>query len=892
MKKNGVLKKRVTALFLGIVLVFTALPAAVPVPAYAAEEETANQVSAETDDGAAGETTAAEDTATQNDAADAIDAEAESTPTDPADTKTESVPADPADTKTESAPADPADTKTESTTADPTDTEAESDAADPTEVETESDTQELQEDRPGEDDAALQEITADPQDAVRLKSPAKLADAGDIEYETWTGHVTIGSNTTREKRVRVSGDVTLTISEGATLTAKMGISVTSGNSLTIDGNGTLRSELPSKRDRAYKGYAGIGGDPASPDSGRITINEGTVIATGGAWAAGIGGGYNADAEGNKFGIGRDITINGGNVTATGGDFGGGGMVDLGAGAGIGGSSEGPGLNIIINGGTVRASGGKTWVYRDQDAAGIGAGYGCAWYEVTIHGGKVTAGPDNAYFYEEPAAAIGSGRPYYSGGFNYSQGTFLYDGGQVTVKTTIGGAPENYTKDDHKIYLNWTDKNNDSIRAAGYHGLTGLMKEFIDEGRTVYRKTPNNTSMSDSEREAIANKTLMPALMHVTFMLDEETPYADAPGAEGGVIDAVYGTNIIYPMDPASDYGTFLGWYRSWHEEDAASASDRVDFSTPVDGDMTLYAGWSRAAYTITYKAGQNGLGEDVSETVLSGSTYTLKENTALENGGFLPVFGYSFRNWREEGQSEDIDPGYTFTVTGDRTFVGQWGQPRYRITFLNDDGTVIKTTYAEPGTYWGAIDRPADPTKEPDAQYTYTFRDWTPTPAIQVTGNATYTADYTKTLRKYKVIFREDPNIEDYTYSEKEYDYGTRSQEIEKPVDPENRTDNVYRYTFTGWTPEIEDVTGDATYTAAYTRERRKFEVRWYDQDGTKLDPYSTMVTYGDQPTHDEPQKEGDAQYTYTFAGWAEGPGRESGTPAEDLPDVTGRATY
>ena len=115
------------------------------------------------------------------------------------------------------------------------------------------------------------------------------------------------------------------------------------------------------------GYYGNGGNRSGEN---ITITGGTVTATGGWGGAGIGGGY--------YGSGKNITIKGGTVTATGGD----------EGAGIGGGYYyGNGENIKITDGTVNATGG--W-----GGAGIGGGGGydgCSGKNITITGGTVTAG---------------------------------------------------------------------------------------------------------------------------------------------------------------------------------------------------------------------------------------------------------------------------------------------------------------------------------------------------------------------------------------------------------------------------------------------------------------------------------------------------------------------
>ncbi len=131
---------------------------------------------------------------------------------------------------------------------------------------------------------------------------------------------------------------------------------------------------------SYHG-AVIGGSCTSgtADSGEIIIKGGTIIATGGDGAAGIGGG---NAGGPVGGIPKKILIEGGNITANGGLGG--------AGIGTGGSNPyyAPSTNdgeIIISGGTVTANGGTAYSSYLQ-GAGIGGGS-------TFDSGHIEIGPN-------------------------------------------------------------------------------------------------------------------------------------------------------------------------------------------------------------------------------------------------------------------------------------------------------------------------------------------------------------------------------------------------------------------------------------------------------------------------------------------------------------------
>lgn len=137
-----------------------------------------------------------------------------------------------------------------------------------------------------------------------------------------------------------------------------GVEIAVNASLTVEGDGILYTQSEIE--------AGIGGS-SGHSNGALTINSGTIYATGGmdGYGSGIGGG--------SSGSGGTITINGGNVVAVGGEYG----------AGIGGGMLGNGGKITINGGTVTATGGKK-------AAGIGGGFTANGGTIVINGGSVKA----------------------------------------------------------------------------------------------------------------------------------------------------------------------------------------------------------------------------------------------------------------------------------------------------------------------------------------------------------------------------------------------------------------------------------------------------------------------------------------------------------------------
>ena len=180
--------------------------------------------------------------------------------------------------------------------------------------------------------------------------------------------------------------------------------------LSVEGKGNVEIELDGNNElKSGASKAGL----EKTSTGKLTLKDdnneaGSLTATGGASAAGIGGGFQ--------GKGENITITGGTVNATGNEDG----------AGIGGGSSGSGENITINGGEVTASGGSY-------AAGIGGGSVGFWggesgsgKNITINGGTVNAtGTDGG-------AGIG-------GGENGNGEDITINGGKVNASGAYGGA---------------------------------------------------------------------------------------------------------------------------------------------------------------------------------------------------------------------------------------------------------------------------------------------------------------------------------------------------------------------------------------------------------------------------------------------------------------------
>ena len=275
--------------------------------------------------------------------------------------------------------------------------------------------------------------------------------------------------------------------------------------ITSASTGTLTAVggYGSKQFGSYGG-AGIGGmaritsDITKIYVGDIIIEGGTINATGGYQAAGIGGTIGES--------GSDIKITGGTVTATGGS----------GGAGIGGGFNGNVKSIAISGGTVTANAG-------EKAAAIGVGRDQSLHQdvvlpyntIRITGGDVTANGNIGYgsiIMDVPAnpgtieisedvtlnlngeITLGSSDTTSSG--KYTLNFTIYDGGLIKDTTAkIAYGDNKVISESTKVNISHYGKAEGSVSFVTRNSFTGEQTFVFAINGKEYKKTVsvNNSS---------------------------------------------------------------------------------------------------------------------------------------------------------------------------------------------------------------------------------------------------------------------------------------------------------------------------------------------------------------------------------------------------------------
>ena len=295
---------------------------------------------------------------------------------------------------------------------------------------------------------------------------------------------------------------------------------------------------------------------------------------------------------------------------------------------------------------------------------------------------------------------------------------------------------------------------------------------------------------------------------------------------------------------------FLGW--------ATTPNGNVEYQpnkkvfVDANDDNNLYAVWQVKTYTVTWVNWDNKeLEKDKDVPYGATPKYDGKEPTKAGNA----QYSYKFTGWNPA-----LSP-----VTGDVTYKAQFEAVtnKYTVTWVNWDNKELEkdedVPYGADPEYDGE-----EPTKAADAQYTYTFKGWTPE-VKTVTGDATYQATYTKEANSYTLTYNLDggkwENDTTYTYPKK------YNEEVEVKADPTKEG-----YTFADWTSEeVEVVDGKFTMPAKDVTLKAQWEANiykvTYDLDGgewteaTNEFPYEYKATV--EVVKTVPTREG-----YKFSGW------------------------
>ena len=420
--------------------------------------------------------------------------------------------------------------------------------------------------------------------------------------------------------------------------------------------------------------------------------------------------------------------------------------------------------------------------------------------------------------EQPSAWIDSN------GALFNVDTKLH--GSVTISPFFPSAKDGFT-------VTYVEDKNENVATDNQKYVSGSSARVLPpENSENFRawETEDGTLIHPGDKITVTKNTTLTAVYtnkpqtetityHYNFEGSSTQPFIDS-GYPKNTTATVRSYDYVGFTEPTGY--KFLGW--------ATAPNGNVEYQpntkvfVDANGDNDLYAIWQVKTYTVKWV-------DDDETTLIYQKDYEYGAMPQFE--GAEPTkaadaqYTYTFKGW---------DKDYT-EVKGNQTYVAVYEKTtnKYTVKWVDEDGT---TLIDQKDYEYGAIPKfeGVEPTKAADAQYTYTFKGWDKD-YTEVKGNQTYVAVYDKAVNKYTIkwVNWDDSEVRTDT----EVAYGT---ELEVPADPTREADAEYTYTFAGWTPKIETVTGDATYKATYTKEANSYTLT-YDLDGGEWEN-DTTYTY------------------------------------------------
>ena len=386
-------------------------------------------------------------------------------------------------------------------------------------------------------------------------------------------------------------------------------------------------------------------------------------------------------------------------------------------------------------------------------------------------------------------------------------------------------------------------------------------EFVEGETPIYRgsKDIDNIAWEMSNERMLYSANWTPELAPVSANVDYTLVYASSTrkylvyfsaGKDSYQHEYEYGETPEYngptpSRDPEDDCRewAFTDWsYWSCDEYGMCGQSYGI---TSVTGDREYSANFEcvdKVTYTITF---------------LDDEGNVLPKSGEYEAGSWLGSY------WPEKAPTDEYE--YEFIgwkpelemVFGPATYTAMFESRvrSYPVRFVDNDGSTIYVDgeyeiYYEYGTPFSNIEKPEDPSRDPDGEVEYTFAGWSP--SIDdgvVTGALTFVATYTSTAGTYTVTFIDGNDRILYSA-----EYAENEVPVYEGETPTKWPTEQFTYTWDeadGWDKPLAAVTGPVVYTAKFTAQPRSYEVVFINDDGTEL--YRNTYEYGstitDAPT-------------------------------------------
>jgi transposase-like protein len=364
-------------------------------------------------------------------------------------------------------------------------------------------------------------------------------------------------------------------------------------------------------------------------------------------------------------------------------------------------------------------------------------------------------------------------------------TYAFNGWDKEIKAVSGN--ETYTATYTPTYIEYTvtfvDYDDKMISEKTYH-----YGDTVTIPNDPFRAADDTFTYTfkgwNKDIETVTGNETYKAEYKATY-IEYTVKFVDYNGDEISTLTYHYGKTVVIPDNPvrASD-NTYTYTFKEW-DKPVTTVSSNVMYTatykeTYIDYTVTFKNHDGSVIKTTNYHYGDDvAIPADPSRT--ADNTYT-----------------YTFKEWDKSVTS--VTGNAEYTATYDSAYI------EYTVKFVDYDDKVLSEAVYH---YGDTVTAPANPTREKDGEYTYTFSGWNKD-ITACYGNETYRATYTTDENVYTVTFK---NYDNSVISVKTYHY---EDNVTIPEAPKKASDETYYYVFTGWDKEVVKVTSDAVYTAVF----------------------------------------------------------------------------
>jgi len=145
---------------------------------------------------------------------------------------------------------------------------------------------------------------------------------------------------------------------------------------------------------------------------------------------------------------------------------------------------------------------------------------------------------------------------------------------------------------------------------------------------------------------------------------------------------VGGTALVLPTPVTRTGYTASGWYTTAAVSGTKIADAGGSYTPTSTG--TIYFRWSANTYTITYKAGPDGSGSDLTQGFEFGNTATLKDATAAFTRSGYAISGWTTGATSASAKTNDLSSSYTSAAN--LILYPVWSASTYTITYKAGTG--------------------------------------------------------------------------------------------------------------------------------------------------------------------------------------------------------------